>query len=108
MKAVFAQSEKYRLIEEYGIDSYSVCQDGRLLFERDFASYKNMREWIFSFGDKVSVLAPDKLQEDQKKQAENIMKMYGEKADDFNLSDNMTHRCHVPCAIISRKGGFRL
>ncbi len=108
LKAIFAQSEKYRLIEEYGIDSYSVCQDGRLLFERDFASYKNMREWIFSFGDKVSVLAPDKLQEDRKKQAENIMKMYGEKADDFNLSDNMTHRCQVPCAIISRKGGFRL
>ena len=86
LKAVFAKSEKYRLIEEYGIDSYSVCQDGRLLFERDFASYKNMREWVFSFGDKVSVLAPDKLQEDRKKQAENIIKRYGEKADDFNGS----------------------
>lgn len=83
LKAVFAKSEKHRLIEEYGIDSYLVYQDERLLFERDFASYENMREWIFSFGDKVSVLAPKELQDDRKKQAENIIKMYAEKADDF-------------------------
>ncbi|WP_425756862.1 helix-turn-helix transcriptional regulator [Ihubacter sp. rT4E-8] len=83
LKAVFAKSEKHRLIEEYGIDSYSVCQDERLLFERDFASYENMREWVFSFGDKVSVLAPDELQDDRKKQAENIIKMYEEKEKDF-------------------------
>lgn len=83
LKAVFAKSEKHRLIEEYGIDSYLVCQDERLLFERDFASYENMREWIFSFGDKVSVLAPKELLDDRKKQAENIIKMYAERTGDF-------------------------
>lgn len=83
LKAVFAKSEKHRLIEEYGIDSYSVCQDESLLFERDFASYENMREWIFSFGDKVSVLAPKELHDDRKNQAENIIKMCAERADDF-------------------------
>lgn len=75
LKAVFAKSEKYRLIDEYGIDSYSVCKDESLFFERDFTSYENMREWIFSFGDKVSVLAPKELLDDRKKQAENIIKM---------------------------------
>lgn len=83
LKAIFAKSEKHRLIEEYGIDSYSVCQDEKLLFERDFASYENMREWIFGFGDKVSVLAPKELQNDRKKQAENIIKMCVEQADAF-------------------------
>lgn len=83
LKAVFAKSEKYRLIEEYGIDSYSVCQDENLLFERDFASYENMCEWIFSFGDKVSVLAPTELQDIRKKQAENIIKMFAEQSDNF-------------------------
>lgn len=83
LKAVFAGSEKHRLIDEYGIDSYLVRQDESLLFERDFASYENMREWIFSFGDKVYVLEPKELQDDRKKQAENMIKMYAENADHF-------------------------
>lgn len=74
LKAVFAPSEKHRLMEEYGVDSYSVGEDNKLLFERDFASYENMQNWIFSFGDKVTVLAPEKLQEERKKQAENILR----------------------------------
>lgn len=74
LKAVFEESEKHRLIEEYGIDSYSIRKDNKLLFERDFSSYENMREWIFSFGDKVSILAPLNLQSDRKRQAENILK----------------------------------
>jgi len=81
LKAVFEESEKYRLIEEYGIDSYSIGEDKKLLFECTFASYENMREWIFSFGDKVSVLAPKELQDDRKKQAENILKMCEGKAE---------------------------
>ncbi len=76
LKAVFEASEKYRLIEEYGIDSFAAREDGKLLLERDFASYENMREWIFSFGDKVSVLAPKELLEDRRKQAENILKQH--------------------------------
>jgi len=75
LEAVFEESEKYRLIEEYGIESFSVMEDKRLLFERIFASYENMREWVFSFGDKVEVLAPEELQEDRRQQAENILNM---------------------------------
>jgi len=78
LKAVFAESEKHRIIEEYGIDSFSVRPDGNLLFEHDFACYGNMRAWIFSFGDKVSVLAPEELREDRRRQAENILKMGGD------------------------------
>lgn len=74
LKAVFEEREKHRLIEEYGISSYSVQKDGKLLFEWDFASYENMREWIFSFGDRVTVLAPRELRDDRIQQAENILK----------------------------------
>ncbi len=76
LKAVFEESEKYRLIEEYGIESYSIREDGKLSFEHDFASYENMREWVFSFGDKVFVLDPKELQDDQRKQAETILNRY--------------------------------
>lgn len=79
LKAVFEECEKYRLIEEYGIDSFCAREDKKLLFERTFASYENMREWVFSFGDKVNVLAPEKLQEDRRRQAENILHMNRDK-----------------------------
>lgn len=74
LKAIFPKSEKYRLIEEFGIDCYYVTDDGNLLFEWDFASYSNMQSWVFSFGDKVIVLEPLKLCKDRKQQAENIAK----------------------------------
>lgn len=74
LKALFEASEKYRIIEEYGIEAYGTEQDGRLLFEWDFTSYKNMREWILSFGDKVDVLEPACLRADVHRQAENILK----------------------------------
>ena len=72
LKAIFAESEKYRLIDEYGIDCYTDCGSG-LLLERDFASYENMRQWIFSFGDKVEILSPSELIDDRIKQAEKII-----------------------------------
>lgn len=73
LKAVFKPSEKYRLIDEYGTDSFSETSDGQIYFERDFVSYKNMREWVFSFGDKVTVLAPEKLRDDIVINAKNIL-----------------------------------
>ena len=73
LKALFEEGEKYRLIEEYGIECYTVEEDHRLLLERDFASYKNMLEWILSFGDKTEVLEPEELRADVRRQAENIL-----------------------------------
>lgn len=77
LKAVFSKSEKYRLIEEYGVNCYSITDSDELLLERDFASYDNMRSWIFSFGDKVKILEPQQLCDDRKKQAAEILKMKG-------------------------------
>lgn len=74
LKALFAESEKHRLIDEYGIGCYSANKNGYLLFEWNFASYANMREWIFSFGDRVTILEPISLHEDRVRQAENILK----------------------------------
>ncbi len=74
LTAVFDAGEKYRLIDEYGTDSYRVLEDGRLWFERDFASYANLRAWVFGFGDKVSVLAPQRLRDERIAQAENILR----------------------------------
>lgn len=78
LKAAFDPRECYRLVEEYGPDCYTVADDGALVLERDFVSYDNMRQWVLSFGDRVRVLAPDKLRDDLRAQAENLLAIYRE------------------------------
>ncbi len=78
LKAVFAASERYRLIDEYGVDCCTALETGDLLFEREFASYDNMREWILSFGSRVAVLEPALLKEDILSEAEKILAAYQE------------------------------
>ncbi len=74
LTAQFEPSEKHRLVEEYGPDCFSIAADGTLFFERNFVSYENLREWVFSFGDRVLVLEPPELVEDRIRQAEGILK----------------------------------
>lgn len=75
LKALFAGSERYRLIDEYGTGCYAQDASGALLFERDFASYENLREWVWSFGDRVHILEPQALAEERRRQAQNILNM---------------------------------
>lgn len=74
LRALFSPTEKYRLIEEYGVDCFRETESGELLLEREFASYSNMRQWVFSFGDRVRILEPERLCEERRRQAENILK----------------------------------
>lgn len=75
LSALFSPDVKYRLIEEYGIDSFSVVENGELLLEQDFASYENMRQWVFSFGNLVRILEPESLREDRLGVAKAILEM---------------------------------
>lgn len=75
LKALLTVSQKYRLIEEYGVDCFQ--EEGeKLLLEREFASYQNMREWVLSFGDQAEVLEPEELRTNLRRQAENLLKQY--------------------------------
>lgn len=56
--ALFHPSAKWRLIEEYGIDCYTVADDGRLSFRFGFASKENLVSWILSFGNLAEVIEP--------------------------------------------------
>ena len=71
LKAEFEKSQTYRIVEEYGVDSFRESEQGNLIFEREFASYENMLNWALSFGDKITVLEPDILRADLYKQAKN-------------------------------------
>ncbi|WP_138262028.1 helix-turn-helix transcriptional regulator [[Clostridium] hylemonae] len=61
VKAVFVPEMRWRLIEEYGADSFTELEDGRLLFQFDFADEENIFSWILSFADKVELLEPARL-----------------------------------------------
>lgn len=73
LKALFHPGAGHRLIDEYGVGSYTAQPGGELLFEWEFASYEHMREWVLSFGDQVRVLEPPELQADRKRQARHIL-----------------------------------
>ena len=77
LEAVFDPRVKYRLIEEYGPDCFTVQEDGKLRFSCRFTFYDNMLSWVLSFGDAVTVLSPEELRNDLLRQGENILERYG-------------------------------
>ncbi|MBU5484286.1 YafY family transcriptional regulator [Clostridium sp. MSJ-11] len=76
--ALFEEKVKYRLIEEYGIDSFTYIEDNRLMFKMGFSNKDNLINWVKSFGDSVQVIEPKEICLELKKNAENILKMYKE------------------------------
>lgn len=75
-KGLFASSARYRLIEEYGPQSFTVQPDGRLLFTDSFRSLTYLLSWVLSFGGQVKVLAPDELIEQLSDAAHKILEQH--------------------------------
>ncbi len=76
VKAKIRPEFKWRLVEEYGIESFTVCGDGTLLFSGQFTDKKNIVGWIASFGDGAELLEPSELRSDVLTYAERIRKKY--------------------------------
>ena len=73
--AVFDPSEKYRLIESYGPDSFTETADG-LRFEFGFTGMDYLVSWLLGFGDKVKVLEPASVAERIRDTAKKIFSRY--------------------------------
>lgn len=58
------------------MESFTVTEEGKLLFRRGFTNKDYMTSWILGFGDKAEVLFPKGLKQDIRKIAENIIKHY--------------------------------
>ncbi len=61
VKALFDASCKWRLVEEFGIHSFEVQEDGKLLFQMDYTNRENLLVWLMTFGDRVTLLEPKEL-----------------------------------------------
>lgn len=76
VKAVFDKSCKWRLIEEFGADSFAEQQDGNLLFQADYTNKENLLTWMMTFGDQVVLLEPEELRQELKTLLRKTLQQY--------------------------------
>ena len=74
--AIFEPSEKYKLVEKYGPNSFVVMEDGRLYAKWGFIDPDNTALWFLGFCDKVEIIEPDEMREKIKIASENILNKY--------------------------------
>ena len=76
VKALFEKDCKWRLVEEFGPECFSVQQNGKLLFHADYTDKENLITWLLSFRDKVELLEPEEIREEIKVNIECMKKKY--------------------------------
>lgn len=74
--AEFDPMMKWRLIDEYGIDCFTITQEGKLRFEFYFSSRENLFSWLLSFGDGVELIEPEALRKELLMMAKSISEKY--------------------------------
>ena len=74
--AVYDASVKYRLVDEYGHNSFTEMEDGKLYTEWGFTTQKGAVEWFLSFGNNVKVLGPPEMVEIMKSTLDSIKNLY--------------------------------
>ena len=78
VKAIVEPKMKWRLIEEFGPECFTVRDDGRLLFSGFYSDEDSLLVWLLTFGDQMKLLEPDLLKEKLLNIANNIKKIYGD------------------------------
>ncbi len=78
VKALFSPEVKWRLIEEFGPNSFTDTDDGKLLFTADYTDMDNLVSWILTFGDKAEVLEPVEARDLIRRNAEKTLQIYRE------------------------------
>lgn len=81
VEAVFTSDCKWRLIEEFGMESFSAQADGSLLFTFGFTDMDNAQNWLLTFGTKAEVLSPAALRDRLYETGRALCSRYGERAD---------------------------
>jgi predicted DNA-binding transcriptional regulator YafY len=61
IEALFEPDMKWRLIDEFGLESFTQQPDQTLLFQFSFTDCNSLFAWLLSFGDKVRLLEPQEL-----------------------------------------------
>lgn len=76
VKAKIDPAFKWRLVEEFGPESFETLPDGMLLFSSDFFDKQSVVGWISSFGGGAELLEPAELRQEVLSFAEGICCKY--------------------------------
>ncbi len=76
VKAKIDPAYKWRLVEEFGPDSFHALPDGMLLFCAEFVDKQSVVGWIASFGGGAELLEPAALRQEVFRFAESICKKH--------------------------------
>ena len=76
IKILFSKDVKWRLIEEFGIDSFTETDEGKLLFTSEFSDEENLISWLMTFEDKAEILEPKKIRNRIGKLLKKMSEMY--------------------------------
>lgn len=78
IKAVVQPEYRFRILEEYGPDSFAEQPDGTLLFSFGFTNISSIKSWVLSFGDGIELLGPPEIRRALKKIGEELIEKYSE------------------------------
>lgn len=79
VKALFAPKYKWRLVEEFGRDSFTEQpDDGKLLFSFCFSDHDNIINWILTFGNGAELLEPVEFRRELYQLSKEIQEKYRE------------------------------
>ncbi len=76
IRAYYQKEVKYRLVEEYGPDCYTVSEDGRLYTEWGFTTYEDAVRWFLSFGTQAEVVGPKEFQIRMREETKHLAQIY--------------------------------
>ena len=76
MTVLFEREVKYRLVEDYGPDSFRERGNGKLEFTFPYMSEDEIVRWLLSFGGRAMVLEPAELADRVRDEAEAIIQKY--------------------------------
>ena len=76
IEAIFDSSVKWRIIDEYGIDSFTQLENGKLYFVHESTDKYNLFSWLLTFGEAVELLKPEFLRSEFAEYLKNISNIY--------------------------------
>ncbi|MCI9584207.1 YafY family transcriptional regulator [Clostridiaceae bacterium] len=75
-RILFDAACKWRLVEEYGPDSFREQADGRLLFEHSFRDREYLMTWLMSFRDRALLLEPEDVRRELLEAVQKMREQY--------------------------------
>ncbi len=75
---LFDKSEKYHLIEQYGLNSFTETPSGKLRFSFSFTNESYLLSWLLGFGERAELIEPKELRQIIKMQLNNMLEKYFE------------------------------